>query len=90
MIVFKILLIILVAAPVIGISLFFYSQMVAFIRERNRREKAEIERERFEKRARKRSAADMKREAAAEKKAARGKRRGTSKKRKTEGNGEQE
>ena len=57
MIVFKILLIILVAAPVIGISCYFYSQMMAFIREKNRREKAEIERERTERRERRRSAA---------------------------------
>lgn len=60
MFVFKILLIILVAAPVIGISLYFYSQMVAFIRERDRREKAEAEREINEQRVRNRNAAAAK------------------------------
>lgn len=55
MIIFKILLIILVAAPVIALSVYLYSQMIAFIREKNRHEKAMIESERFERKARKRS-----------------------------------
>lgn len=80
MIVFKILLIILVAAPVIGISLYFYSQMLAFIGEKNKREKAEIERERMQKKARKKSAADRKKEVKKEKKEQR-----SGKKKKSEG-----
>ena len=35
MFVFKILLIILIALPVIALAWFFYSQMLAFIREKN-------------------------------------------------------
>lgn len=69
MFVFKILLIILVAAPVIGISVFFYSQMMTFIREKNKREKAEIERERIEKQARRRNAAAAKKAGKAARKA---------------------
>ena len=88
MFIFKILLIILVAAPVIGISLVFYSQMMAYIREKNKREKAEIERERFEKAARRRSEAEAPKEdkadAKAERKEKRGRKSGTGRKRKTD------
>lgn len=90
MIVFKILLIILVAAPVIGISLFFYSQMMTFIRERNKREKAEIERERLEKRARRKSASEARKAEKAGRKTVKGKRSGSARKRKAERNEEQE
>ena len=45
---FKILLIILVAAPVIGAALFFYFQMIGFIRERNAVEKARMAAARIE------------------------------------------
>ena len=45
---FKILLIILVAAPVIGAALFFYFQMIGFIRERNTAERARMASRRIE------------------------------------------
>ena len=90
MIVFKILLIILVAAPVIGISMFFYSQMMTFIRERNKREKAEIERERLEKRARRKSASEARKAEKAGRKTVKGRRSGSARKRKAERNEEQE
>jgi hypothetical protein len=90
MIVFKILLIILVAAPVIGISLFFYSQMMTFIRERNKREKAEIERERLEKRARRKSASEDRKAEKAGRKTVKGRKSGSARKRKAERNEEQE
>ena len=47
-IIFKILLIILIAAPVIAFSLYIYSKMIAFIRERNNVEKARLARDRIE------------------------------------------
>ena len=45
---FKILLIILVAAPVIAAALFFYLQMLGFIRDRNTVEKARLAARRVE------------------------------------------
>lgn len=45
MVVFKVLLIILISAPVIGLALYFYSQMLAFIREKDRIEDEQIARE---------------------------------------------
>ena len=47
-IVFKILLIILVAAPVIAASVYFFIQMVRFIRERNTVERARLAASRIE------------------------------------------
>lgn len=45
MVVFKVLLIILISAPVIALALYFYSQMLAFIREKDRIEDEQIARE---------------------------------------------
>lgn len=47
-IIFKILLIILIAAPVIAFAVYSYSKMLAFIRERNNVEKARLARDRIE------------------------------------------
>ena len=47
-IVFKILLIILIAAPVIAFALYSYAKMLAFIRDRNNVEKARLARDRIE------------------------------------------
>ena len=47
-IVFKILLIILIAAPVIAFAAYSYLKMIAFIRERNNVEKARLARDRIE------------------------------------------
>ena len=90
MFVFKILLVILIALPVIGISLLFYSQMISFIREKNKREKAEIERERLEKRARRKSASEARKAEKAGRKTVKGRRSGSARKRKAERNEEQE
>lgn len=38
MVIFRILMIILVAAPVIGIAVYLYGQVLAFVREKNREE----------------------------------------------------
>lgn len=47
-IIFKILLIILITAPVIAFSLYIYSKMLNFIREKNNVEKARLARDRIE------------------------------------------
>ena len=47
-IIFKILLIILIAAPVIAFAIFSYSRMLVFIRDRNSVEKARLARDRVE------------------------------------------
>ena len=47
-IIFKILLIILIAAPVIAFSLYIYGKMLNFIREKNNVEKARLARDRIE------------------------------------------
>lgn len=47
-IIFKILLILLIAAPVIAFSLYTYSKMLSFIRERNNVEKARLAKDRIE------------------------------------------
>jgi len=43
--IFKILLIILVSAPVIGLALYFYSQMIGFIKVRNKAEEDRLKAE---------------------------------------------
>ncbi|MBQ9272408.1 MAG: hypothetical protein IJ227_01655 [Mogibacterium sp.] len=67
--IFKILLIILVSAPVIGFALYFYSQMIGFIKVRNKAEEDRLQAESRVRTDRKPASGNGKKKSAAKKNA---------------------